>query len=120
MQVRGLNITLGKQKSLFWIQLSRQKYGWIKKDTVAALCSDSESDPGEPGQPEAGFIFSYPGQVDTAGRHGKTYHHLTCPVSRRRRSYSLQILEIFCVICLQCEKKEISQMKIFKILLDIK
>merc|ERR1712106_176865 len=74
---RGLNITLGKQRSLFWMQLSRQKYGWIKKDTAATLDSDSDSDPGEAGQPQAGFISSYLGQVDTAGRHGKRYHHLT-------------------------------------------
>ena len=75
MQVRGLNITLGKQKSLFWIQLSRQKYGWIKKDIVGAL--DSDSDPGEPGQPEAGFIFSYPcgwTQLGAMGRHTITSH----------------------------------------------
>ena len=28
---RGIPITLGKQRHLFWMQLSRQKFGWIKK-----------------------------------------------------------------------------------------
>merc|ERR1719318_2493188 len=32
----GLTITLGKQRNLFWMQLSRQKFGW-KKDPDAAL-----------------------------------------------------------------------------------
>lgn len=29
---RGITITLAKQRNMFWMQLSRQRYGWIKKD----------------------------------------------------------------------------------------
>ena len=77
MQVRGLNITLGKQKSLFWIQLSRQKYGWIKKDTVGALDSDSDSDPGS--QDSLRLASSSPTrvrwtQLGAMGRHTITSH----------------------------------------------
>ena len=55
---RGLTITLGKQRNLFWMQLSRQKFGW-KKDPNAALDSDSDSEPVMPDQREPGFISPY-------------------------------------------------------------
>eukprot|EP00090_Calanus_glacialis_P015764 TRINITY_DN24840_c0_g1_i1.p1 TRINITY_DN24840_c0_g1~~TRINITY_DN24840_c0_g1_i1.p1 ORF type:complete len:604 (-),score=265.68 TRINITY_DN24840_c0_g1_i1:51-1700(-) len=76
---RGLTITLGKQRSLFWMQLSRQKFGWIKKDPNACLDSDSDSEPVVTGQPEPGFISPYLTQSDVgrAGGHGKRYHPLT-------------------------------------------
>jgi len=76
---RGINITLAKQRELFWKQLSRQKFGWIKKDTNAALNSDSDSDPELTGPPEIGFLSPYLSQPDTftGGRHGKRYHPLT-------------------------------------------
>ena len=48
----------------------------IKLSSVCLATLDSDSD-SNPGQPESGFFFSYLGQVDTAGRYGKRYHHLT-------------------------------------------
>jgi hypothetical protein len=50
---RGLTITLGKQMNLFWMQLSRQKFGWIRKGPKSALDSDSDSEPVMGGQPQA-------------------------------------------------------------------
>eukprot|EP00092_Neocalanus_flemingeri_P029610 GFUD01032156.1.p1 GENE.GFUD01032156.1~~GFUD01032156.1.p1 ORF type:complete len:620 (+),score=228.68 GFUD01032156.1:1-1860(+) len=79
VMARGLTITLVKQRSVFWMQLSRQKFGWIKKDPNHNLdsSSDSDSDPVLTGKPEAGFISSYLGQAPAAGAHGKRYHPLT-------------------------------------------
>ena len=54
---RGITITLGKQRNLFWMQLSRQKFGWIKKDPNAAL--DNDFDPAVEGLSEPGFISPY-------------------------------------------------------------
>ena len=70
---RGITITLGKQRNLFWMQLSRQKFGWIKKDPNAALDNDSDFEPAAAGLPEPGFISPY---LTQAGQ-GKRYHPLT-------------------------------------------
>ena len=79
VMARGINITLVKQRELFWKQLSRQKFGWIKKDANAALNSDSDSDHEISGRPETGFLSPYLSQSDmgTGGRHGKRYHPIT-------------------------------------------
>ena len=68
---RGITITLGKQRNLFWMQLSRQKFGWIKKDPNAAL--DNDFDPAVEGLSEPGFISPY----FTVAGQGKRYHSLT-------------------------------------------
>ena len=41
------------------MQLSRQKFGWIKKGPNAALDSDTDSESAMGGQPEPGFISPY-------------------------------------------------------------
>ena len=57
---RGITITLGKQRNLFWMQLSRQKFGWIKKDPNAAL--DNDFDPTVEGLSEPGFTMAGQGK----------------------------------------------------------
>ena len=55
------------------MQLSRQKFGWIKKDPNAALDNDSDFEPAAAGLPEPGFISPY---LTQAGQD-KRYHPLT-------------------------------------------
>ena len=70
---RGITITLGKQRNLFCAELSRQKFGWIKKDPNAALDNDSDFEPAAAGLPEPGFISPY---LTQAGQD-KRYNPLT-------------------------------------------
>ena len=93
---RGITITMGKQRNLFWMQLSRQKFGWIKKDPNAAL--DNDFDPAVEGLSEPGFISPY----FTMAGQGKSPRGTTlspvrrsslrqwgCPVTRNLRRRNL-------------------------------
>ena len=64
---RGITITLGKQRNLLWMQLSRQKFSWIKKDPNAAL--DNDFDPTVEGLSEPGFTMAGQGKSPRGTKH---------------------------------------------------
>ena len=109
---RGITITLGKQRNLFWMQLSRQKFGWIKKDPNAALDNDSDFEPAAAGLPEPGFISpTSPKQGRTRGTtpslgRRSSLRQCGCPVTRslRRRSWAISMTRLWRSILTFCDQ----------------
>jgi len=77
---RGMNISISKHMKLFWMQLCKERFGWIKKDPNVGLKSDdSDSESVVTSRPHKGFLSSYLAKSDTtpSGIHGKRYHPIT-------------------------------------------
>ena len=111
---RGITITLGNQRNLFYAELSRQKFGWIKKDPNAALDNDSDFEPAAAGLPEPGFISPYLTQAGQGRARGTTpslgrrssLRQCGCPVTRslRRRSWAISMPRLWRSILTFCDQ----------------